>query len=265
MEKSREPSRAFLDISESKAAEELLRQSYANLEHTVELRTASVLELSSRLLRLRDGERRRIARELHDGLAQYLTYAKLTLAALKRPDAKEKEERDHADLMDALDKCLSETRTISHLPHPPGLEELGFSSAAKWYVKGFAKRRGLGADLKLSRKMKRLPRDVELTLFRILQESPTNLHRHSHSQSAEIEVDVRSNEVALRVKDYGQGIAPELVEQFRTNGTGAGVGLRSTRERVSELGGRFEIESGKDGTLIRVIAPLPDAAAPATR
>ncbi|MGH9356247.1 MAG: ATP-binding protein [Terriglobia bacterium] len=252
----------FLDISERKAAEEALRQSHASLERTVELRTASLRELSSRLLSLQDGERRRIARELHDGLAQDLVFAKLTLASLKRPDATEKEEEGHADLMDALDKCLTETRTISYMLHPPGLEELGFSSTAKWYVEGFSKRSGIQVDLKLPAESKRLPRILELALFRILQEGLTNIHRHAHSQSAEIEVDLSADEVALQVRDYGQGVPPELLAQFRANGTGAGVGLRSMRERVSELGGRFEIESGKDGTLIRVTAPLPVAAEP---
>jgi signal transduction histidine kinase len=162
--------------------------------------------------------------------------------------------------VDIIEKCLTETRTISHLLHPPLLDEVGLSSAAKWYVEGFSERSGIPVNLNVSLALKRLPSALELTLFRIIQESLTNIHRHSQSKSVDIQLELSADHIALQVKDYGGGISSELLAQFRTNGTGTGVGvgLRSMRERVIELGGQFEIQSDKNGTLIKVTAPLTD-------
>ena len=108
----------------------------------------------------------------------------------------------------------------------------------------------------LPHELERLPDALQLALFRILQESLTNIHRYSHSQSAEIEVELSAHEIRLQVKDYGQGIPPEILERFKSSGSGSGVGLRSMRERIIELGGRFDLQSDKNGTLIRATAPL---------
>jgi signal transduction histidine kinase len=217
-------------------------------------------ELSVRLMHSQDDERRRISRELHDSLGQYLASAKMDIEALKRTDATEKENQSFGHLADTLDKCLSETRTISYLLHPPLLDEIGFVSAAKWYVEGFSERSGIQATLNIPQDLKRLPDVLELALFRILQESLTNVHRYSHSQSAEILVELGGDQIMLQVRDYGQGMPSELLEGFKSDSAGSGVGLRSMRERINELGGRFEIQSDKDGTLIRVTARLSDAA-----
>jgi two-component system CheB/CheR fusion protein len=246
---------AIEDITERRHAQRELEQSHADLETLVERRTTAVRNLSSSLLSSQDDERRRIARELHDSIGQYLASAAMSVAVLKRPDATEKETETFSLLSDILEKCSTETRTISYLLHPPLLDELGFASAAKWYVEGFSQRSGIQVNFNIPPTLKRLSVALELVLFRILQESLTNIHRHSQSRSADIRLKLDAGKITLEVTDYGQGMPPELIERFRSN-DGGGVGLRSMRERISELGGRFEIQSDKNGTRIRVTAPL---------
>lgn len=246
------------DITDRKRAEEALKQSRDNLERTVEHRTAALRELSSSLLRAQDDERKRIARELHDSVGQYLASAKMTLESL--PRSTEREIRSYESLMDSLDMCVTETRTISYLLHPPLLDECGLTSAVTWYVEGFSQRSGIQVNLNLPRDLQRLTGGLELVLFRIVQESLTNIHRHSQSLSVDIQLKMGVDDVVLQVRDHGQGIPIEKLEQFRSNGTGVGVGLRSMRERTGEAGGQFEIESDKSGTLIRVAVPLTNAA-----
>ncbi|HEX5482658.1 MAG TPA: ATP-binding protein [Terriglobia bacterium] len=242
-----------------------VRQSQQNaedLEGIVGERTASLRKLSLSILRTQDDERRRIARELHDSVGQYLAYAKMTVETSMKSGLPEKQVKILAQATEALDKCVSETRTISHLLHPPLLEEVGFASAAEWYVKGFSQRSGILANLRIPRKLKRMPSAFEITLFRVLQESLTNVYRHAQSQSVDIGIEAKAGEIALEVRDYGQGMPPESLERFRHNGGGAGVGLSSMRERIAELGGRFDIESGKNGTTIRVTIPVTPASPP---
>ena len=215
--------------------------------------------LSVRLMQTQDDERRRISRELHDSVGQKLVAAKLALGSLRKPTATKKENQDLASLRDALDECVTETRTISYLLHPPLLDEVGLSSAARWYAEGFAKRSGIQVGFRIPPKLKRLPGPLELALFRVLQESLTNVHRHSHSTSVDVHVELCAGEISLEVQDYGQGMPAELFKRFRSGGAGAGVGLSSMRERISELGGRFEIQSDENGTLIRATLPLSDA------
>ena len=140
---------------------------------------ASLRTLSVRLLELQDQERRKFSRELHDSLGQYLVGAKMNLAMLGKslPD-----NALIAECLKLLDQAMTETRTISHLLHPPLLDETGFASAARWYVEGFAKRSGIQTSLDMPEDLGRLPSSLELALFRVLQESLTNVHRHSKSQ-----------------------------------------------------------------------------------
>ena len=215
--------------------------------------------LSARLLNLQDDERRRLSRELHDSLGQYLTSLKIDLSLLRKADFKG--EAIIAECEKLLDISLAETRTISYLLHPPLLDEAGLASAARWYVDGFASRSGIQVTLNMSAHDQRLPQPVELALFRVLQESLTNIHRHSKSKTAEIELKRLQREVVLTVRDYGIGMPTELIENFQLTGTGVGVGLAGMRERAHEMGGRVEIQStaGK-GTVIIASFPMPEAA-----
>ena len=217
--------------------------------------------LSARLLQLQDDERRRLARELHDSTGQYLAAAKMVLASLS---IGQEGDKSYAECMRLLDRSLQEVRTISHLLHPSGLEEAGFPAAARWYTEEFAKRSGVELNVDVPNLSSRLPRDVEIALFRILQEALGNIHRHSKSPSAEISLKPAPREVQLTIKDRGVGIRGEVLERFRSSGN-SGVGLAAMRERVRELKGTFELESNGNGTLLRVSVPVPEQIALAAR
>jgi signal transduction histidine kinase len=209
--------------------------------------------LSVRVLQLQDEERRKFSRELHDSLGQLLALAKMHMSVLR-------EKNPHDELLAEIDKLLTEsvteTRTISHLLHPPLLDEVGIASAARWYAEGFAKRSGIELVTDIPDDVGRLPRPAELVVFRVLQESLTNIHRHSKSLRAEVSLRSTPSSAILRVRDYGKGMPRELLANFLKTGTDVGVGLAGMRERVREQGGRFEIQSGKTGTTITVTMPI---------
>jgi signal transduction histidine kinase len=207
--------------------------------------------VSAQLLRVQDHERRRFSRELHDGLGQTLAVVKWTLSSLleKNPD-----DPSIVECVKCIDDAILGTRTISHLLHPPLLDEAGFESAARWYVEGFSQRSGIPVALTIG-DVGRLPRSVELALFRVLQESLTNIHKHSMSPRAEVSLQPNKDTVILRVKDFGAGIPEETLENFVNRGTRVGVGLAGMRERIREQGGQFNINSNGNGTTIEVSLP----------
>jgi len=151
---------------------------------------------------------------------------------------------------------MAETRTLSHLLHPPLLDEVGFASAASWFVDGFSQRSKINVSLEVPEAMERLPREVELALFRVLQEGLTNVHRHSGSKSALVQVKVESVAASMAIHDYGKGIAQTMLDEFRRSSTGTGVGLAGMRERVVDLGGTLTLDSDGQGTCLRVEMPL---------
>ncbi|HEX3740422.1 MAG TPA: CHASE3 domain-containing protein, partial [Terriglobales bacterium] len=169
-------------------------------------------KLSGRLLGIQDQERRRIARELHDSLGQYLAGMKIAIDMLASRSA----QKDPLliECGDILERAISETRTLSHLLHPPLLDEAGFASAASWFVAGFSQRSGIPVTLDLPADLQRLPDVVEIALFRILQESLTNVHRHSRAKSAEISLDVDAEHVTIQVRDHGRGMPPNVIRQI---------------------------------------------------
>ncbi len=244
------------DITERKGAEEIFRQSHATLEALVEQRTLALRRVSSRLLRAQDEERRRIARELHDSVGQCLTAVKINIDGLRRSELGTGTDEVLAESSSLLEQALTETRTISHLLHPPLLDEAGFASAARWYVDGFAKRSGVEINLEIPMELVRLPDSVELGLFRVLQESLTNMHRHSGSPMVDIRLNLDAKRVILEVRDYGRGMPRELLQRFQAVGTGGGVGLAGMKERISELGGRLEISAADPGTVVTVSMPV---------
>lgn len=234
-------------------AEESLKKSHAELESLVEKRTATLRHLSSRLMRVQDEEHRKIARELHDGLGQSLTALSLNLGRLEQQPSETPSILEES--RGIITQAISETRTLSHLLHPPLLDEIGFASAAKWFVEGFSKRSGVAVALYLPEDLPRLPQYMEIGLFRILQEGLTNIHRHSGSPSADIHILLNQATLHMQIRDYGRGIPAEVLEKWRTSGA-AGVGLGGMRERVSELGGQAEISNAPQGTLVSITVPV---------
>lgn len=249
-------SKVARDITERKMADKALQKAYERLEAMVEERTASVRQLSLRLLSVQDEEHRSIARELHDSLGQDLAAIKMDVQRVRKMVADGQAGELLAKLSESLENCMSETRTISHLLHPPLIDELGFVAAAKWYAEGFSERSGIKVNLQLSNSGQRTPRAVELPLFRILQATLSNVHRHAESPMVDIRFDVTARQARLEVKDYGKGIDAELLDRFEASGAGVGIGLAGMRERLRELGGRLEVESDANGTLIRALVPL---------
>jgi signal transduction histidine kinase len=213
---------------------------------------ASLRTLSVRLLEVQDQERRKFSRELHDSLGQYLVGVKMNLTMLGKSAPASALITESTKLVDL---AITETRTISHLLHPPLLDEAGFASAARWYVEGFAQRSGVQTSLDIPENLGRLPQPVELALFRVLQESLTNVHRHSKSPKADVSVRLSPQQVVLRVRDYGKGIPAEVLSHFQQNRAHGGVGLTGMRERLHELGGRLEMDSDGHGTEVLAIMP----------
>jgi len=210
--------------------------------------------LSKRILSLEADERRRIARELHDSLGQYLTSLKINLDLLSRA-ANEKKVTLLSECLEMADHCLKETRTISHLLHPPLLDEAGLESAIRWYVDGFGQRSGIKVNFDVPPDFGRLRRDIETALFRVVQEALTNVHRHSGGSAVDIRFDVDAEAVWLEIKDNGKGIPEERLHAV-DSGSGVGIGLAGMRERLRELGGNLKIESSKSGTLLKISVPL---------
>jgi signal transduction histidine kinase len=233
----------------------LLRHELKNREEMEE----ATRRLSSHVLEMQDEERRRFSRELHDSLGQILTAAKLNMSALMKTYPKDMVLFETEQF---LDQAVQETRTISYLLHPPLLDELGFVSAAEWYVDGFSKRSGIQVDLKIAAEVTRLPHSVELVLFRVLQESLSNVIRHAKANRAEVNVNVpRGGGVVLQVRDFGVGIPADMLEQFNRTGARVGVGLAGMRERVREQGGTFVVTSSTRGTSVTVTMPRISVAA----
>lgn len=209
--------------------------------------------LSGRILTLQDDERRRIARGLHDSLGQYLTALKINL---DRSSSENGNSAVISECAEIVDKCLTETRTVSYLLHPPMLDEAGFCSAARWYVDGFSQRSGLKVNLNLAPKLGRMHKDVEVALFRAVQESLTNAHRHSGCSVVEICLRLDARELRLEIKDDGRGIPQKRLKSLIEEPAEAGVGLAGMRERMRELGGSFEIRSDRAGTTVVISIPV---------
>lgn len=233
-------SSAIRDITQRKQAEENLR------------------ELSARLLQLQDEERRRIARELHDSAGQFLAALNMNLTPLQQnghgldPEARKAIDES----LEIVKQLTNEVRTMSHLLHPPLLDEAGLSSAVRWYLEGFSERSKIRVELQIPEEVGRLTRDLETAVFRVIQECLTNVHRHAASPTVSIAIVRTPDEVRVEIKDEGKGISPEKRAQLDLPGR-AGVGLRGMRERVRQLGGRLEIQSREDRSGTVVIACFP--------
>jgi len=216
-----------------------------------------VRQLSARLLQMQDEERRRIARELHDTTAQKFVALNMNLTRLSELCAGETPEIDSviADSLHLAEESARELRTLAYLLHPPTLDDIGLTSAIRWYARGFAQRSGIEVSLDLPAELERLPRDVETMMFRVVQEGLTNVHRHSGSRSATIRLMADAEQIVLELSDQGRGMPSKL--QGATVAE-VGVGIAGMRERARQLGGTLEIISDPNGTTLRVLQPQPE-------
>lgn len=253
-------------LAKSKWAEEQLRNAHADLERNVAERTAelrianeNLRELSGQLQQLRDEERRQIARELHDSVGQMLAALSMNIARV----------RSQADRLDPsvasavaenagiVEQISKEIRTISHLLHPPLLDVAGLASAVRWYVDGFAERSKIKVTVDIPPEVQRLSSEMEITIFRLIQECLTNIHRHSGSATATIAIREEDHSVVVEVKDAGRGIPLSKQLELRSHRTG--VGFRGMRERLRQFGGELHVQSDSGGTAVRATLPLQPA------
>ena len=222
---------------------------------------SAVRRLSGRLLQVRDDERRRLARDLHDSLGQTLTAIKMNLSYLGR-DTSSLDERGRnavAESKELVDNSLKEVRTLSHLLHPPMLDDVGLLAAIRWYANGFSQRSSIQVELNLPADLPRLPTELETAVFRVVQESLTNVHRHSGSTTATVRLEREADLLHLYVIDQGCGISPEKLSSGQETAT-IGVGLLGMRERLRQLRGQLEINSNSQGTSVHAIFPVSEAA-----
>ena len=251
---------AHRQLEEIRLAEAALRESERRLDASV----SQFRALANRLMHAQDEERRRIARMLHETTAQDLAGLKMLLARLNRTtDRLSDAERGAViESMSLAEQSMNQIRTLSYLLHPPFLDEAGLLSALRWYAAGFAERSGIRVDLELQERFERLPLDTETALFRIVQESLTNIHRHADSETARIRLQHEVEALVMEIVDRGKGIPKPLLKRITSRGGVVGVGIAGMSERIEQLGGRFEVTSGDrgtTGTTVRVRLPLVKA------
>jgi PAS domain S-box-containing protein len=249
------------DVTESRRTQEELQKSHAELEARVQVRTAQLQRLFARLMTAQDEERRRIARDLHDSAGQYLAAMLMNLTVLSKSSViAELEKSRIMDCLEMAERCTTEIRTISYLLHPPLLDEMGLRSAVVSYVEGFAQRSGIRVDLDISTGPKRLGADIETAVFRVIQQSLANVHRHSGSHVAKISLKEEPERVTVTIRDEGGGITAEKLSEYRSGKQLVGVGIAGMRERIRNMQGQFDIRSGADGTTIEISLPISQSA-----
>jgi signal transduction histidine kinase len=238
------------DITARKRAEERLQASLTE-----------VRALAARQMHAQDEERRRIARELHETTAQDLAALKMNLVALDRSGALSRA-RDRVLLEESAalaERTMTDIRTLSYLLHPPFLDEVGLTSAVRWFANGFAKRSGVEVHLDLPEEFGRFPQEIETTLFRMVQECLINIHRHAHSRAAAIRLRTEPERLVIEVQDWGRGMPPDARVEQAVDRAALGVGIAGMRERMKQLGGELEIRSGPQGTTVRALLPISSA------
>jgi PAS domain S-box-containing protein len=253
------------NIDEQRQLLQSVSEAHEQLEKRVQDRTNelqvandNLRNLSSRLLRLQDEERRRLARELHDSVGQIFAALSMNLGILRSQfhALDERGAQAIAENAQLIEQGNRQIRTISHLLHPPLLEMAGLATALRWYVDGFSERSKIHVDMEISADLGRLPTDTELAIFRIVQECLTNIHRHSGSPTATIRIEKKDAKLVVQVVDRGEGIPAEKLRQL-TGAGHTGVGFGGIRERLRQLGGTLEIKSQADGTMVSAILNVP--------
>jgi PAS domain S-box-containing protein len=246
------------DLTNRREAEERLQtlnrelrtrvQQLDESRRVIELRTMELQKLSGTLLQIQDEERRRLARELHDDLAQHVTAVKMEIDAGGR----------NKQLSDAMGAILQKIRETSYLLHPPLLDEAGLRAALHWYVDGLMQRSKLQISLTFHPDiLSGVPKDIEMTIFRVIQEALANVFRHANSDSARVEVIGNAEQIIVRVRDFGKGISPRIARM--ESSAGLGVGITGMRERIRQLGGDLSVSRAEPGTIVEARIPLNGA------
>ena len=241
------------DIHDSKLLEQSIRDNASELEKMVDNRTDELRRLSVRLMTLQDQERRRIARDLHDGLGQELAVAKMVLDKMLLQKGAQPPDEAWAQASSIIDRAIQQVRTISHLLHPPLLDEVGLLSALAWYTDGLTKRSGIETSLDVHpRDFPRLTSELETAIFRIVQEALTNVFRHSEAHRVWITLTRKNGSIGVAVRDDGKGIGKKIVE-LRPDSVGVGIG--GMKQRAKELGGELKLTNLEPGTLVEIEIP----------
>jgi PAS domain S-box-containing protein len=241
------------DIHDSKLVEQSIRDNAAELERLVDERTVALRRLSVRLMTMQDEERRRIARDLHDGLGQELAVAKIVLDRVFQRSAPGPDNQACIEASDILDRAIQQVRSISHLLHPPLLDEVGLLSALRWYLEGLTERSGIKTYLDVQPSdFARLPLDLETAVFRMIQEALTNVYRHSEARNVWIGLQQKDGATVITVRDDGKGIEKKTVEQQPDS---VGIGIGGMRQRAKEFGGELRLTNAQPGTLVELVIP----------
>jgi len=215
-------------------------------------------EVSHRLHRAHEEEGRRIARELHDSTAQELAAIKMNLEILEdfTKDPRGKTAKLLQESVSLVERCSQEVRTFAYLLHPPLLDQIGLAGALRSYVEGFSTRSGIKVSIEIDGALSREPPEIELTLFRVVQEALGNIHRHSGSQTAQIRLSIENSDIALEIADSGKGIPKQIVKDLEQGLASGGVGLAAMKERLRGVGGTLTIEDAKPGARLKAVVPL---------
>ena len=241
------------DIHDSKLLEQSIRENAIELERMVESRTAALRRLSNRMMTLQDEERRRIAREIHDGLGQELAAAKMILDGILSKDSSPTMRQSSNEASELVDRAIQQVRTISHLLHPPLLDEVGLVSALRWFLEGLSDRSGINVVLQVEPPdLPRMRSELETAIFRIVQEALTNMFRHSGASNGSVRLVGKDGIIFVTVRDDGKGIEEQVV-QLRPESVGVGIG--GMRQRVTELGGSLRLANANPGTIVEVVIP----------
>jgi PAS domain S-box-containing protein len=241
------------DIQDSKLLEQSIRDNATELEKMVDRRTEELRRLSVRLMTMQDQERRRLARDLHDGLGQELAVAKMVLDRMILQKSAQPPEEVWTEASSIIDSAIQQVRTMSHLLHPPLLDEVGLLSALSWYVAGLTKRSGIETSLDVQPgDFPRLATEVETAVFRIVQEALTNVFRHSEASKVWITLSQRDGTIAVAVRDDGKGIGKRIAELQPDS---VGVGIGGMKQRAKEFGGELRLTNAYPGTLVELTIP----------
>src|SRR6202166_4720827 len=241
------------DIHDSKLLEQSFRDNAAELERMVDRRTDELRRLSIRLMTMQDQERRRIARDLHDGVGQELAVAKMVLDKMLLQKPANSRDETWTQASNIVDRAIQQVRTMSHLLHPPLLDEVGLLSALSWYVEGLSKRSGIETSLEVQpADFPRLSSEVETAVFRIVQEALTNVFRHAGAHKVGISLTQNNGLIVVAVRDDGKGIGKKIVDMEPGS---VGVGIGGIKQRAREFGGELRLSNANPGTLVELLIP----------